>query len=239
LLEYYRDTTAISFELLILSGGIVVTGKTPTVLVRDKDTGKYFDFASNTFTSTTTSATGVLTSALDGMYRLTWDISGLFSSNSGTRLAFEYHDGTAASIDDVLITDKMRVNVVGGGGAVNIEGIWTPKQKKELLRRIKKLEETLSSFKKDALVSLRRLLSKKTLQKEDLQFITDIKERDLKMYQELLKLLDLKSSTSEKEVFKKLQEYIKREEQAKVELLEKLNTVLEKPVEKEDEEWIQ
>lgn len=224
-------------ELLILSGGITVTGRTPVALIRDKDSGNYFDFASRTFTGTTTSATAVLTSAIEGIYRYTWDISGLFAVNSGTKLTFEFHDATAAALQDVLITLRQTGGGGGGGGGiVEIKGLWTPKQKQKLFDAIDLLKEKSST----TIKLLRDLLGRKTLTGEDLQQITRLKERDLNMYQELLKILDLKNDVSEKVVFEKLQLYIQNEEEAKAKVIKKLDEFLKsKEVKKEEkvEDW--
>lgn len=232
MVEYFNDNTAASLELLILSGGTTVTGKTPVALIRDKDTGNYFDFASRTFTSTTVSATAVLTSSIDGLYLYTWDISGLFSSDSGSHLTFEYHDSTAASITDVLVTPKARVNVVGGGGFPGgdtvVQGVWTAKQKKKLFDKLDEINKNLLEFRSKSIELIRELLGRKTLKKEDLEVITQIRERDFKMFQELLKILDLKNDVSEAAVFERLQEYIEREERAKAEVIEKLEKFLDK-----------
>jgi len=230
LLEYYNDNTAVNLELLVLSGGYTVTGRTPTCLIRDKDTGNYFDFASNTFTGVTTSATAILNSAIDGLYTYSWDISGQFSSESGSHLTFEYHDATSVAIEHVLVSPKLRLNVAGGGpiGDIIIKGRWTKEQKDRLFGILDNIKDKIETSREKILILLRRLLTKKTLQKEDLDEITKIKERDLKMYQELLKILDLKNTADEKEVFAKLEEYIKLEEIAKTKVLDKLNTFLSK-----------
>ena len=228
MLEYYNPLTAISIELVLLSGGTTVTGRTPYVQIRERTNNTYFDFSSRTFTNTTVSSTAPLTSAIDGLYRTSWDTSGIFPATTINFLTFEYHDATALTMDDVVFTlaPLSTANVslaVGGGGGTTIHGIWTAKQKKKLFDDIKKVREDIKSFRIDTLTALRKLLAKKTLQKEDLQVITQLKERDLKMYQELLKILDLQSTTEEKVVFEKLEEYIRSEETAKKEVLKRLD----------------
>lgn len=231
MLEYYLPKSSVNIELTLLSGGTTVTGRTPTVLIRDKDTSKYFDFSSRTFTSTTVSATALLTSSIDGLYTYSWNTQGLF--NNDIYLTFEYHDSTALATDDIAFVTKPS-GLGGGGGTVSIKGLWTKEQKEKLIKDVETLKNDISSFREKSIELLRRILSKKTLTREDLQMVSEIKARDLKMYQELLKILNLKSDTNEKEVFKKLQEFIESEELAKAEIIEKLNKMLPPSVDKED-----
>ena len=226
MLEYYNTETAVSIELVLLSGGTTVTGRTPYVQIREHTTNNYFDFASRTFTATTVSSTGPLASAIDGLYRTSWDVSGIFPNSLDTYLTFEFHDATALATDDVLFTTKPVAG--GGGGGTIVQGVWTAKQKQKLFDEIKILKKELKKFRIDALTAMRKLLAKKTLQKEDLQVITQLKERDLKMYQELLKILDLQSTTEEKVVFERLEEYIRSEGSAKQKVLQRLDERLGK-----------
>lgn len=235
--EYYNDNTAISLELFVLSGGTTVTGKTPVALIRDKDSGNYFDFASRTFTSTTTSATAVLTSAIDGVYRYSWDISGLFSSNSGTHLTIEYHDATAVSLEDILVTDKMRVDVAGGGGNTIIKGIWNSTEKKKLFDKLKDIKKDIKDGEKKIMFLLQRILTKKTLRKEDIEFIKDIQERDGKMWQEFLKIMKLQENATSKDLIDALEEYYKAENEASKEVKDKLKKLTEDLKPKKTNEW--
>jgi len=229
-IEYYNDNTAISLELLILSGGTTVTGKTPVALIRDKDSGNYFDFASRTFTSTTTSATAVLTSALDGIYKYTWDTSGLFTSNSGHHLTVEYHDSTGASIEDILVTSKERMTLYGGGGGgpTTIKGVWSAEQKKRLLKDVAEIKKDIKAFKERVLFLFTRILAKKTLRPEDIQFIQELRERGKQMWQEFLKVMKLREGATAKELLVELEEYYKAEESASKEVKERLTKLREK-----------
>ena len=215
-------------ELVVLSAGTTVTGLSPIVKIRHKELGQYFDWASRTFTGTPTSATGVLLSAVDGLYRLAWDVSGLFTTP--TQLEFEYHEATALSIEDVLFTRlPLSTGDAGhiGGGSVTIKGGgWAKEEKEKLLEDIKDMKNTLSDFKRKALIFLRDILDKEQIGKEDLESITQIRKDDIQMYQELLKILDLKNNVTEKEVLEKIEEYVSREELAKVKLIEQLNKLL-------------
>ena len=235
--EYYNDNTAISLELFVLSGGTTVTGKTPVALIRDKDSGNYFDFASRTFTSTTTSATAVLTSAIDGVYRYSWDISGLFFSNSGTHLTIEYHDATALSLEDILITDRMRVDVAGGGGNTVIKGIWNSTEKKKLFDKLKDIKNDIKDGEKKLMFLLQRILTKKTLRKEDIEFIKDIQERDGDMWQEFLKIMKLQENATSKDLIDALEEYYKAENEASREVKDRLKKLTEDLKPKKNNEW--
>lgn len=240
MLLYHLPKNNISIELVILSGGLVETGKTPTVTIRNKDTGNYFDFASRTFTSTTVSATAVLNSAIDGLYTFPWDISNLF--NNDTYLTFEYTDLVALdppafTTDDIAITTKPSG---GGVGPIVIKGQWTAKQKKQILDDVEEIKEVLKELRKDTLLLLRKILSKQVVTKEDINLLSKIKERDKLMWQELLKILKLREDSTTQDVLKKLSEYNEKEEQAKKELLklleEKLtSTPLKEKEEEEDE----
>lgn len=222
MLEYYLPKSSVSIELTILSGGTTVTGRTPTVLIRKRDINQYFDFSTRKFSSTPVSATAVLTSAIDGLYTYSWDTSNLFQND--TYLTFEYHDSTAFATDDVLFSTKPSGG--GVGGSTIVKGVWTAKQKEKLFKDIKTIDKKVEGFREKSIELLRRILGKETLTKENLKEISHIKARDLKMYQELLKILDLKSDTNEGEVFSKLQQYIEKEELAKSDIIEKLNKML-------------
>lgn len=231
MLEYYNDNTAIALELLILSGGYTVTGRTPTVLIRDKDTGNYFDFASRTFTNVATSATALLASQFaDGLYSYNWDISGLFSSASGSHLIFEYHDATSAAIEHALVSPKLRLNVAGGGpiGDVIIKGRWTKEQKDKLFKALEDIKKRIDSVGSRTLILLRRLLGKKTLQKEDIQFIADIRRTDLTMWKEVLEIFKLNDTATDKELVATIKEFLANEEGAKKELIELLDKRIKK-----------
>ena len=135
MIQYHITNTSVPLELTVLSGGTTVTGLSPIVKIRHKDLGQYFDFASRTFTSVCTSATGVLLSAIDGVYRLAWDTSGLFVTS--TFLTFEYHQATAVDTDDVYFTRRPLQPSdlpMGGGnvGNVTIKGQWTASEKEDL-----------------------------------------------------------------------------------------------------------
>jgi hypothetical protein len=237
LLQYYITNTSVPLELVVLSGGTTVTGLSPVVQIRHKDLGQYFDWASRTFTGTTTSATGVLLSAKDGFYRLAWDVSGLFTTN--TFLTFEYHQATALSIEDILFTrTPLSTGDAGRGmaGSVVVKGGWSGEEKKDLVDRLKDIQNDLTDFRRKSLILLRDILNKKQLQKEDLDFIYDIRKRDVQMWQEMLKILNLRDSATESEVYDKLQKYMVEEEVAKQRVLEKLNEVLKKPKDNGDDD---
>ncbi len=251
MIEYFIDVSTIPIELTILSGGTTVTGRSPYVEIRNKSNNQYFDFATNSFNAAPTSSTAPMVSAIDGLYRFTWDVSGLF--NSAANLLFEYHDATALSVDDVLFrppvlsTGDVTLSSMGGApGNVIIHGQFSKEDKDKLFEKLDEINSDLEFFRQTALGALEQLLSRRVIKIEDLKFLTTIKERDLAMYQELLKILDLKSTANEKEIFEKLTQYIKREEDAKKGLMEKLNElltakqeipkVIEKTVKEEDED---
>jgi len=222
----------VNIELTILSGGLRVTGKTPTVAIRNKDTGFYFDFASNTFTATTVSATAVLTSAIDGLYTYSWNTQGVFGSD--IYLTYEFHDATAIATDDVSFVTKP--SGLGGGGVI-VKGQWTAKQKKQLLDDINALKGNLSQFRIDAMVMLRKILKKDTLEKSDVAFFDELKERDKLMWSELLKILEMRNGSTTKEVVARLSEYLEKEEADKMKVMEFLDNKLEIPESKvEDDE---
>jgi len=223
MIEYYLPKSSINIELAILSGGITVTGRTPTVLVRKRDTGNYFDFTSRTFTSVTTSATAVLTSSLDGLYTFSWNIQNIF--NSDTYLTFEYHDATSLAVDDVSLITKAGGG--GGIGSVEIKGVWTAKQKKELMDNVKDIKKDLQEFRERTYLLLRKILSKETLQKEDLNTIKSIKETDNAMWQEFLKIMKLQENATTKDLLNALEEYYKAEHKASREVRERLNKMKE------------
>ena len=180
----------------------------------------------------------MLTSALDGIYRYSWDISGLFSSNSGTHLTIEYHDATAVALSDILVTSKTRVDVAGGGGGnVHINGIWTPKQKKKLLDDIKELKKDIKDSKESILFLLQRILAKETLRKEDLDFIRSIQKENGDMWQEFLKVMKLQENSTSKELIEKLEEYYKTENEALEEVKERLKNLTEKLTPKKTTDW--
>ena len=136
--------------------------------------------------------------------------------------------------------EKLNLGSGGGGlGGVVIKGHWTKKEKEKLFDRLDSMQEDITERIKRELLLLRNLLSRKTLKKEDLREIIRFKHKDSAMYQELLKLLDLSNNATSKEVFEKLGSYIQKEEKAKRELIEKLNTILESKAgipQKEDKE---
>jgi len=177
-------------------------------------------------------------SAKDGFYRLAWDVSALFTTN--TFLTFEYHQATALSVEDVLFTrTPLSTGDAGRGMAASVvvKGGWTGDEKKDLLERLKDIQNDLSDFRRKSLILLRDILNKKQLQKEDLDFIYDIRKRDVQMWCEMLKILNLKDSATESEVYDKLQKYMVEEEVAKQRVLERLDKVLSKPkIENEDDD---
>lgn len=231
MIEYYNTTTSVTLELIVLSGGTTVTGRTPWVEIRDKDTGDYFDFASRTFTSTTVSSTAPLTSAIDGLYRTNWDVSGVFTSSHF--IMVEYHDATALSIDDLLfrpyplLTGDVSVTAAGGGN-IQIKGLLSDFQKKRLFDTLDEIKADVSTFREIAIPILRGLMSRKSIEKKDIEFLNRVKERDSVMYCELLKILKLRDNVSSKEVAKKLGEYLDKEEKDKEALLKLLTEKLNK-----------
>ena len=228
MLEYYTTTTSITLELVILSGGIIVTGKTPYVEIRDKDTGFYFDFNSRTFTGTTVSSTAPLTSAIDGLYRTTWDVSGLFTSSHF--LMAEYHDATALATDDLLFRlvplSTGDVSLSSAGGSITIKGTFTPTDKKRLFDVLDEIRSDLKDFREQAMMLIRGIFNREPIKKEDIEFIQRIKEKDEIMWGELLKILEMKNDATTKEVIEKLEEYTKKEEEDKKKVLEWLKEKL-------------
>ena len=158
MLKYYINDDNVNIELAITSGGLRVTGKTPTVTIRNKDTGYYFDFKSNTFTSTTTSATAVLSSAVDGLYDYAWDTSGLFTTN--THLTFEYHDATGFTIDDVLFTRTPIGTSDAGfaGDEITIKGVWTKEEKDNLFSRLSDMSNNMANFRRNVSIKINKIL---------------------------------------------------------------------------------
>ncbi len=222
MITYYVSATSVLLELLILSGGTTVTGRTPYAEVRDKDTGFYFDFNTRTFTGTTVSSTAPLASAIDGLYRTTWDVSGIFATPRF--LTVEYHDATALSIDDMhfrrtpVTTADANVTAAGGGPII-IKGNFTAKDRDRLKNTEETVQEIETRLRADVLPLLRGLLNKKTIESKDIVKLTRIKEKDELMWQELLKVLKLREDSTTKDVLKKLAEYNKMEEDAKKEVL--------------------
>ena len=159
MLEYYLNDNNVNVELVITSGGLRVTGQTPTVAIRNKDTGYYFDFASNTFTATTTSATAVLSSAIDGLYTYAWDTSGVFTTN--THLTFEYHNGTGFDSDDVLFTRQPIGTADAGGGSqmdVLVKGLWSPDDKQTLFNKLNDMSNNLANFRRNVSIKINKIL---------------------------------------------------------------------------------
>lgn len=250
MIEYFINESAITIDLTITSGGISVTGQTPTVEIFNRDISQHFDFAVRAFNAAPATTSLALTSAIEGLYRVSWDTSGLFNTN--TFLLFEYHDGTSVATDDVsfirppLTTGD--INITFGGGMPNqivVKGNFTDEEKKKLFKQLNVIEDDIEHFRQTAIGALKQLLSVQVIKIEDIKFLTDIKERDLNMFQELLKILNLKSTANEREIFEKLTTYVKGEEKAKKEVMIKLNELLtmkqeipeeiEKPEEEEEE----
>lgn len=240
MLKYHIDQTAVTVELAILSGGYTVTGRTPTCLMRRRYDGFYYDFASKTFTGTTTSATSLLTSAIDGLYKFSWDVSGIF--NTSTHMMFEYHDATCLAIEEVWFTRPplSTSDALGGvGGSVVVGGkggIWTTNQRDKIIDDVKKIKDSTINFRREAMLILKDLVNKPSITLEDMKAITDIKERDLDMYQDLLKILELRDTSTEKEIFEKLELYIRKEEQDKKKFMEKLNEIIGDVDDEEDDD---
>ena len=239
MIQYHITNTSVPLELTVLSGGTTVTGLSPVVKIRHKDLGQYFDFASRTFTSVCVSATGVLLSAIDGVYRLAWDTSGLFVTS--TFLTFEYHQATAVDMDDVYFTRRpLEPNdlPMGGGniGNVTIKGQWTANEKEDLFDKVKEINNNLSDFRRRAMILLKDIVDKKFLKKEDLDFLIQFKEKGDFMWQEFLKIMKMNDDSTTKEVLEKLEQYKSMEEDAKVELLGILNTRLKKETKEEVDE---
>ncbi len=232
MITYYVSATSALLELLVLSGGTTVTGRSPYVEIRDKDTGFLFDFASNTFTGTTVSSTALMTSAIDGKYTFNWDVSGLFPTPRF--FTAEYHDATALSLDDIhfrrtpVTTVDANVTAAGGGSIV-IKGNFTKQDRDRLKETLENTREIETRIRSDVLPILRGLLNKKTIESKDIVYIKKLKEMNYRMWQELLKEFKLREDATAKEVLDKLAEYNKRDEAAKEEFLALLNDKL-KPV---------
>lgn len=230
MLKYYIYQTAITIDLTIVSGGISVTGRAPTVEIFDRNLGQHFDFAVRAFNAAPATTGVVLNSAIEGLYRYTWDVSGLFNTN--TFLLFEYHDATSVTTDDVafvrppLTTADVTVSVGGAPQVITMKGVFSKEDQKKMFKQLDVIEDDIEHFRQVTIGALKQLLSVQVIKIEDIKFLTDIKERDLNMFQELLKILSLKSTANEKEIFEKLTSYIKGEEKAKKEVMVKLNELL-------------
>ena len=227
--EYFNDTTAITLELLLLSGGTTVTGRIPYVEVRDKHTGNYFDFNSRTFTSVTVSSTAPLASAIDGLYRITWDVSGLFTTSH--YLMAEYHDSTALGVEDIIfrtlpVTTADANVTAAGGGNITITGNFTAKDRDNLKDVKMRVEDIQFKITADVLPILRGLLAKSAIEKSDIQFLKLLKEKNAVMWGELLKILKLRDDSTTKAVISKLDEYLKKDEKDKKEVLKLLEDKL-------------
>ena len=228
MIEYFITNTSITIELIVLSGGTTVTGRTPYAEIRNKDTGQYFDFNSRTFTGTTVSSTAPLASAIDGLYQTTWDVSGLFTAP--TFLMFEYHDDTALAIDDVLFTrpplSTGDVSLSSAGGSVTIRGIFNETEKKKLFDTLDEIRSDLKDFREQAMMLIRGIFNREPMKREDIEFLKSIKERDEFMWQELLKILKMRNDATVGEIIEKLEEYTEREEEDKKKVLKFLEEKL-------------
>ena len=238
MLQYYLNSTSISIELAILSGGVTVTGRTPFAKVRRQSDNAYFDFNDRIFGGVLTSATAPLTSAIAGIYRTAWDVSGLFTTT--THLVFEYFDASAIDMDEVIFTrsplSTADIPMGGSVGSVTVKGGWDRDEKDDLFDKLKEINNNLSDFRRKAMILLRDIVDKKFLKKEDLDFLILFKEKGDFMWQEFLKIMKFNNDATTKEVLQKLEEYNSLEESAKKELLVVLNTRLNKETIEEDEE---
>jgi len=239
MLKYFIDQTSVTLELAILSAGYTVTGRTPTCLIRRRSDDYLFDFSNNTFTTTAAavSATAVLESAIEGLYNYTWDISGQFTTS--TMLLFEYHDATCLTIEDVWITRPPlstgdAAPGIPGAAIMGGKGVWTQKEKEKIIDDVKKIKDSTINFRREAMLILKDLLDRPSITIDDLQVVTEIKERDLEMYQDLLRILELRDTSTEKEIFEKLSLYIKKEEKAKAVFIKELDKLI--GIDDEDEE---
>lgn len=157
MLQYFTSDRTIGIELTVLTGGEPLTGRTPTCAIRDKLTNNYFDFSSRVFTSTTVSATALLTSSVDGLYAFSWSIEGLFNSNRS--LTFEYNDATAFAVDDVrIVTEPTNF---AGGSVIEVKGLWTKEQKRKIIDDVEDTKDLLGEFRKNTFVFLRKILGGK------------------------------------------------------------------------------
>ena len=236
MVEYHIGTTSVSLELQILSGGSTVTGQSPWAEIRDKSTNLYYDFASRTFTGTTVSSTAPLTSAIDGLYRATWDISGLFTTN--TFLTVEYHNATALSIDDVSIfrppitTADVTLSYAGAGEVVVKGGGLDADTKRKLFKELKTIKDDIELARQQIYGGILELLKREVIKIEDIDNIANLIEGKEDMWQELKKpiiqMLNLSNSASIQDVIEKLKEYQEMEDGARKEVLEHMTSLIEK-----------
>jgi len=236
--------------MTVLSGGTTVTGRSPTVEILDNNLGWHFDFAVRAFNAAPATTGLALASAIDGLYREDWDVSGLFVTN--TFLTFEYHDATALALDDVafvrppITTGDINISVGGGfTEQITLKGNISDDEKRKLFKQLDTIENDIEFFRQTAIGALKQLIDRRVIKLEDIQFLTKIKERDLKMFEELLKLLELQSNATEKELFSKLTQIIERKNEKKQKFIEALQDILiklreeeklEKSIPEEDED---
>ncbi len=247
MLEYYINETAISIELVITSGGISVTGRTPTVEIREIDSSFYWDFDPDApitgFVANPITTSLNLVSATDGIYRSTWNTFGVFTTN--TYLTFEYHDGTAVTIDNVffrtvpMVTSDINLTVGGGGAGHNIimQGVFNKTEKEKLFNWTDKIERDIETIRNNVSIIKGKLEDivlkigeKRPLTKEDIEILKTIWKKDTVMWQEFLKtlkpIMKLHDTASQKELVEALEEYYKNEVGAKNEVVELLKKLL-------------
>ena len=127
------------------------TGKTPTVSIRELEhSGYYLDFADNYFKNAGwTTRYQNLTSAIDGLYTYSWNPNGAFTSNTTVESIYYNTGGTTTTAQvavDTIRIYQYNFHAVGGGGNVNVQGVWSKKEKEKLFDRIDSLQEILDKL---------------------------------------------------------------------------------------------